>query len=91
MPDAYQKFDENLIVLNKKEKTFCPVCEKEKQSYNKTCSLNCASKLSRKVDWDSVDLKKMLDKYKWNYTHVGDCLDITGSSVKKRAKKLGLV
>lgn len=93
LPEDYENFNNEYEFkeVEEKEKTYCPVCKKEKKHYNKTCSLNCAAKLSRKVDWDSVNLKMLLKKHNWNYTHVGDYLDITGNAVKKRAKKLGLI
>lgn len=91
MPENFQAFDETLITFTIKEKTYCPVCKKLKKNYNKTCSLNCAAKLSRTVDWDSVDLENLLKTCNNNFSEVGRRLNVSGNAVKKRAKKIGLV
>ncbi len=67
----------------------CPVCGKDKPISNKTCSYKCSGTLSRKIDWDRVDLQKMLNEHK-SYTKVGDILGVTGSAVRKRAKTIGI-
>lgn len=68
----------------------CSICNKDKPITNKYCSLSCAGKNTRKVDWDNVNLKELLDKFK-SYVAVGKHLGISDQGVKKRAKKIGLI
>jgi hypothetical protein len=44
---------------------------------------------ARKVDWDNIDLAQLLLDN--NYTQTGKLLNITATSVRKRAIKLGLI
>lgn len=66
----------------------CPVCGKEKNSFQKTCSRTCAAKLSGKVDWDNVNLESRL-KFQ-SISEIADSLDVTYTAVVKRMKKLGI-
>lgn len=91
VPEDYQVFDETYLDYKEleKERTFCPVCCNEKSSWQITCSRKCAAQKSRKMDWDSIDLKMMLDIH-GSYVKVGKILKVSDSAVRKRAKKLGL-
>jgi hypothetical protein len=85
-------FNEEYVSYKKeKEMDECPVCKGQKHLYNKTCSYSCAAKLSGKVDWDKIDLKDMLISKHMSYSSIGRSLDVSGNSVKKRAKKLGII
>ncbi len=75
---------------NKKDYDKCPVCNKQKPKYNKTCSRNCAAKLSRKVDWNNIDLEQMLKMFGTTIA-VADELELSNKAVIKRAKKLNLI
>lgn len=70
-----------------KLKTYCPICGKEKPSYNKTCSRKCSGKSKGKVDWENIDVVELLKEHK-TYTAVGDILGVSGASVKKRYMKV---
>lgn len=71
--------------LSKKDS--CPVCGKEKSSLLKTCSKECAHKFSSKVDWGSIDLDLLLEKYNNNLTAIGKHLGVSDNTVRKRLKK----
>lgn len=68
----------------------CPVCNKQKDKHNKTCSKTCAAKLAGKVKWNEVDLKDLLLNKRMSYVKIGDSLNVSEAAVRKRAKKLGL-
>ena len=62
---------------------------KFKNKHQKTCSYKCAAKFSWSVDWDKINLKEKLKSGK-SYTQIGDELNISNATVKKRCEKLGL-
>lgn len=64
----------------------CPICSTLKPIKNKTCSLICAGKLRGKVNWEEIDLPKLLEIYE-NPEQVGKALNISGAAVRKRLKK----
>lgn len=68
----------------------CIVCGIMKPTRNKYCSLVCSGKVSRRVNWDNVDLKYMLESGK-TYVAIGRELGISDVSVRKRAKRLNLI
>ena len=86
------RFDESFAEYRIKEPLeICPICgEKTKAKYNKTCSRSCAAKKSRKVDWDQIDLYKLIFQEKYSYTRVADILGVSDTAVKKKVKKLYL-
>ena len=91
IPDNIKRFDESYIEYRDTNLTDkCPVCGKEKSIKRKTCSLSCAGKKNSKVDWDSIDLQKMYNDI-GSYKGVGEILNITGNSVKKRMKKMNML
>ena len=89
VPDKAKRFDEKYADY-KLEDYFdeCPVCGNSKSKNNVTCSYNCAAKLSRKVDWDSIDLQKLMNEY--SNVQIGRMLGVSDKAVHKRAKKLGI-
>lgn len=92
IPDNCVKFDESYEdykVVTPVDN--CPMCGKEKPIHQKTCSHECAAKKARKVDWDKIDLKDLINKKHSNWTHIGDEIGVSGTAVKKRAKKLALI
>ncbi len=93
LPDKHETFNEafEFKEQKKKKKTYCPVCGEVKNNYSKTCSYNCVAKLNGKVDWESFDLKELLEEHNMNYTRVGKCLKVSDNAVRKRAKKIGLI
>ena len=90
LPNDYVKFNKEFLDY-KRLKYFdtCPVCGSEKRKSNRTCSYKCAGKLSRKVDWDSVDLRCLLQKY--SKSQIGKIFGVSDKAVHKRAKKLNLI
>lgn len=71
-----------------KLKVPCPVCGKLKNTYNITCSLSCAGRRSRRVDWDTIDIIDMVDIQKLTKRHIGTLLGVSDSAVHKRYKKI---
>lgn len=90
MPLEYESFNEDYTVY-KETMSECPVCGGQKAKRNKTCSHKCAAKLTGTIEWGSVDLKKLLEKYNYNCAAVGRILDVSDNTVRKRAKKLKLM
>jgi hypothetical protein len=91
IPKNCGKFDESFVTYKSAlPQTYCPICGNKKKYTSKTCSRSCASRLNVRVDWDNIDLVGMIEKYH-SWSEIGRQLDITDSSVIKRAKKLGLV
>lgn len=94
LPEILTKFKEEFTdykVSKELEITYCPICGNEKNFLSKTCSLACGGKLNRKVDWDSIDLYDLKITQKMTYEKIGEILNISGNSVKKRAVKLKIV
>ena len=46
--------------------------------------------MSRKVDWDNIDLKLMIEQ-KMPYVLIAEKIGVSDVAVRKRAKKLGLI
>lgn len=93
IPEKYETFNEEYAdyLKNQKEESFdnCPVCGNKKPLHQKTCSYKCAAKLSRKVDWDNINLVKMLKSGK-SYSKIADMCGCSCGNVIKRCKRLGL-
>ena len=66
----------------------CPVCGKKKFKKYKTCSRACAARLSRKVNWDNINLEEELKKM--SISDLACKLGISYGAVKKRMKKINL-
>lgn len=96
IPEDIRRFDESFAAykalprgkaleprpLNKCSACFSP-------TYNKNyCSLECSRKASRKVDWDSIDLKFMYGIMP--VVAIAKKLGVSDVAVHKRLKKLGL-
>lgn len=92
LPENFKSFDTKYENYKEKKEDLspCTVCGKLKSKIQKTCSLSCAARLSRKVEWDKIDLLSLLQKNKFNFCAVGRYLDISDNAVRKRAKKLGI-
>lgn len=67
----------------------CPVCKKPKMKYHRVCSLACAAAIRNRINWDKINLAKLL---KDGYTtgEIGDLIGVSDSTVRKRISKLGL-
>jgi len=90
LPENCNSFNEDFADYKKVQKmskmTPCEVCKVLKSSHNKTCSYACSAKLSRKVDWDSIDLLEELKNS--TKSKIAERLGISESAVRKREKKL---
>lgn len=86
LPKNIVRFNERFVEY-KKSQDKCPVCGKFKLIKNKTCSSKCAGKLNRKVNWDDIDIVKLVDKYH-NYERIGDLFGVTGAAVSRRYKQV---
>ncbi len=63
-------------------------CGEYKLVKYKHCSAICARFYSRKVDWPSVDLKKLLESH--NLTQIGEILGVSANAVKKQLIRSGI-
>lgn len=66
----------------------CPVCGKLKLSHLINCSVECAGKAKRKIDWDLINLEEEL-KIK-SVLQLAEEIGCSDGAVYKRRKKLGL-
>lgn len=87
VPNIYQKYDEALILV-KETVTFCPVCNKQKETRNKYCSLSCAASTQGKINWNSVDLIDLIENQKLSKTKIANMMNCSDQAVNKRYKKL---
>lgn len=73
-------------------KSPCNNCGTLKPLRQKFCSLQCARN-SRPtiVLWNSIDLKQLLLVDQIGFEAIGRLVGVSGTAVKKRAKKLGLI
>lgn len=67
----------------------CPICGKLKPVKNNYCSLSCASKSRRKIDWDAVDLAALRSSG-MSFIKIAEQLGVSDHAVIKRARKLGI-
>lgn len=99
VPEDAPKFDEAFADYKLMEKvaredlanslmTPCPVCGKLKPADLINCSLECAGKAHRKIDWDNVNLFEEL-KIK-SVVKLAEELGCSDAAIHKRLKKLGL-
>jgi hypothetical protein len=68
----------------------CPICGSLKSAHLITCSRECAAKKARKVNWDNIDISKML-KEGISISSIADQAGVSWTAVKKRMKKLNIV
>lgn len=71
--------------------TECPECGILKPDYNKFCSLRCSGVYSgrnrRRVDWDNVDLRAILDDV-GSIQKTAELLGVSWHTIKKRLRKM---
>lgn len=73
----------------KEKKNFvCSICGNVKDYYAKYCSVPCANKAKRKVDWDNIDILDILSTTNFNFVQAGKLLGISDNAVRKRYKKI---
>lgn len=97
LPEVYQKFDELLLekdeykhLLKQSEKTYCPVCNKQKINKNKHCSLSCSSTSRSKIDWTKIDLIDLIENQKLSKTTISEQIGCSDAAVGKQYRKLKL-
>lgn len=95
IPNTYQKFDEALLslgqnkhLLKQTKTTYCPVCNNIKENHLITCSKQCAAKHTGKVDWDQIDLIKLIEIDKRSKIDIAKELGCSDAAVGKRYRKL---
>lgn len=89
LPEDYAKFDEKYADYRRIGKyDSCPVCGNEKPLKNKTCSRQCAAKVSGKVDWEKVDIIKLVEDDNMTFVAISEMLDISITAVRKRYLKI---
>lgn len=87
LPNTLPSFNtEYLDYKTKGKRDICPICGNEKPVYQITCSLQCAGKKARKVDWDSIDLFSLLKTTSKN--KIAIMLGVSEMAVRKRIIKL---
>ena len=91
LPKEYQKFDESLLqleenkhLLKQTQTTYCPVCNKEKENSNKTCSKECAGKYRSNIDWSKIDLIDLIENQKKTKTSIAEELNCSRAMVIKK-------
>jgi len=90
LPLDIPKFNEEYVNHSNRPKAKispCIVCGKMKPSYNITCSKECRAKRSRTVDWDKIDIEKLVNKGN-SFYEIGDLLGVSGAAVSKRLKRI---
>ena len=95
IPNDYQKFDNTLLsleqnkhLLKQTKTTYCPVCNNIKENHLITCSKQCASKHTSKVDWSQIDLIKLIETNKRSKTSIARELGCSDAAVGKQYRKL---
>jgi len=89
LPTHFSIFNEDFVdYTNMYETDDCPVCRKEKPIFRQTCSLSCAGRLGRKIDWTAIDLKTLLITN--SIPVISDYLHISSSAIYKRMNKIGI-
>jgi 5-methylcytosine-specific restriction endonuclease McrA len=87
IPEDCPMFDNQLIDWPEDvEKTKCVICgNPTKERKMRTCSIDCNTKNRRKIDWDSIDLQKLIAD-EGSYEAAGRKLGITGNAIRKHIK-----
>lgn len=86
--------DRKLTFIQKEKndtQKYCLVCKKSISSKNKFCSKKCSQKIYTRINWNNIDLKKILKDNDFNFTKVSKLLNISRVSVSVRAKKIGII
>ena len=87
VPKKFAKFNEDYASIEKVlEYDACPVCQKTKPAKQKYCSSKCSSTNRRKVDWDSIDLLKLLNEH--SISDLEDKFQVSNAAIYKRRDKI---
>lgn len=98
-PDKHIRFDESFADYKKNQEeerkknyyNFCPICGGEKFYIQKTCSYKCASQLSGRYNWNSIDLADLYLNKRIKIQAIADIIGCSYNAVKKRLVKLQLL
>lgn len=74
--------------LDAEKEKFCPICGKNKNVALKHCSVECASRAQRRIDWENIDILMVLKSTNFNFVQAGKLLGVSDNTVRKRYKKL---
>lgn len=66
----------------------CPICDRLKSNHLINCSLECAGKARRKINWDKINLLEVL-KIK-SIVSLSEELNCSSAAIHKRLKKISL-
>ena len=87
MPKTYAVFDNNFVdYRDSLEYDICTVCDGRKPAKQKYCSHKCAQTNRRKVDWDNIDLLKLLKEK--SISELEKMLGVSNAAIYKRRDKL---
>ena len=87
VPEDAELFNEDFADWRKVEELDeCPVCKQDKPARQRFCSHKCAQTNRRKVDWDSIDLIKLLEEY--SISDLEQKLGVSNSAIYKRRDKI---
>ena len=64
----------------------CPICGTPKRSDATYCSLRCAAKSRRKIEWERYDLIEL--RKSMSYSAIGQMIGVSDVAVAKRLRKL---
>lgn len=90
MPKPPPKQVERKPRVKKGKHDSCPSCGQQKLRKAKSC-MACSRKAYQKLDWNSVDLPKLLADNNGNFSAVGRLLGVSDNAVRKQLKKLDLL
>lgn len=71
------------------ERKPCPICGKEILKSRITCSTKCRIKFREKVDWEKIEIPKLLNQG-FSNVKIGELLGVTETTIRKRRKRLNI-
>jgi len=92
IPKKYCLYDKTTLpkkYIKEKIKDRCPICKKLKDNSLKFCSKECANINIRKIDWDNINLPKLIKDFP-NAEQIGKHLGVSGAAVRKQIKNRNL-
>lgn len=87
IPENYSVFNDDFSDWKKiEELDLCPVCHTKKSAKQKYCGHKCAQTNRRKVNWDSIDLIKLLETH--SISELERMLGVSNAAIYKRRDKI---
>ena len=90
-PDEHAHESSNLsrpTKIFKNETNECPICKNLKPVKNKYCSQICFKKSVERVNWESIDLKKLMETN--SIISIAKSLGVSDQTIHKRLRKIEL-